>query len=512
MSDVQQRLGDLLRARAEQVAVTVDLDDVKRIDSVDLVLVDPLGANADGGAQPIERAARPTQRRSWTWSAAAAIVLVLGIALLTVPGRGDRDDALEPAASISMRFPSDDEQAQAVDVGVFMDDTVVQVSPAGHSVSLRRCRQQAAAGCGSGWAYVIRLAGSEQVSGGLLGEADPENLHLQLLDDRYFVAWEAHAAGQAPVTAWLIDASSGGVGRLTWRDEPTVVTSPDQRLLMCEESVTSFSMNCTSVRGPDAPDGGWQFIPASISMPSVVDVAAGTIQPLSLPDTAVSGLPVAQHGDGRIWVGTNPEGDRLGLAYSDDGGVTWIDAELPRALDATSTELEVTTPYGDDYLELAADGDRIAVARSWGGVDGVAGGGDIIVYVSEDAGRSWMAVSTNDMLANGAHLYVLADGRLVVMGSADHNARSLVASAGSNWTSLARVAVEFPDPGSTVDPKARFSVNSAGVASIASLGTPCDGADPCAGYTRDETEAARLDTFEFSTDLASWTPVPIPYP
>ena len=89
-----------------------------------------------------------------------------------------------------------------------------------------------------------------------------------------------------------------------------------------------------------------------------------------MPDDVGGRLSVAQHGTGRIWVGTDPDGDGLGLAYSDDGGATWSDVALPGQLRLRTED-----------AEIAADGDRVAVTSGW--VPTAA------VYVSDDAGRSW---------------------------------------------------------------------------------------------------------------------------
>ena len=98
-------------------------------------------------------------------------------------------------ASGVLTGPSADDVAQATDYDLYRDDfgETQQVSPAGNSVSLRRCRDSASATCGTGWAYITGVAGGGEVHGGLLGEASPVNLHLQLLDDRYFVASESSA-------------------------------------------------------------------------------------------------------------------------------------------------------------------------------------------------------------------------------------------------------------------------------------------------------------------------------
>ena len=428
-------------------------------------------------------------------------------------------------SAFSMTSPSADEEAQATDDDLYRDGNVgTQVSAAGNSVSLRRCRDSASATCGTGWAYVTEVAGGGEAHGGLLGEASAVNVHLQLLDDRYFVALESAPGTEAPARAWLIDAVSGQAGPLSWRDEPTTLHSPEQMLLLCEESYNSSATHCavsevwddtprveevgevssggTTVTQTSLVEGRYTFAPTEAGLPKVVDVRDGTIRPLAMPDNVVAGLPVAQHGTGRIWIGTDPDGDRLGLAYSDDGGATWNEVALPEQMRATSEELATSLlPYGDDFLEIAADGDRVAVAKSWGGDNNT-------VYVSNDTGQNWTA-ATSEPGGNGVHLYVLADGRLLVMGSMDNNPHELLASSGSDWAEVENVDVDFSDPGSLRD--RRFSVNGAGVAMIAWFIYPCDGAQPCPGYTQNE-DGAVLDTIDFSTDLTNWSTIQIPHP
>jgi hypothetical protein len=519
MNDVEQRLTDLLRARAERVRVTVELDDVKVAGPVDLVALErreqprdrqisedevaEFGASEGRADEPM----RGWPRRGLMRVAAAGIV-VFAIGLLAVAARQNRDsvptDTVAPAVPFVLVSPSTVEQSQATDVDLYRHgDVGIQISASGNFVSLRRCRESASATCGSGWAYVTRTAGDDQVQGGLLGEASPLNLHLQVLDDRHFVAWEAAANAQAPAKAWLIDAVTGQAGRLRWRDEPATLQSPDQKLLLCDESYSSLATHCAVVRGSDAADGGWRFSPTDGGLPKVVNLRDGTIRPLAMPDSVVAGLPVAQHGSNRIWIGTNAEGDRLGLAFSDDGGATWTDVQLPQPLRATSEELGTSlVPNGDDLLEIAADGDRIAVARSWGGDDN-------LVYVSDDAGTNW-TTANSEPDGNGVHLYVLLDGRLVVMGSVDPYPADLLVSTASDWAELEKVDIGFGDD--VLDDSKRLSVNSAGVATIASFATPCNGTSPCPGYTPNEAERSVLDTIDFSTDLANWSTIQIPRP
>lgn len=434
-------------------------------------------------------------RRRWMLMAAATIV-VFAIGLLALVGDYDPDSVQTDTvggSGFALTSPSAEDEAQATDYDLYWDgDVGTQVSAAGNSVSLRTCRDSASAVCGTGWAYVTEVAGGGEVHGGLLGEASasPVNLHLQLLDERYFVASESAPDAQAPSRAWLIDAVSGQAGVLSWRHEPTTLNSPEQKLLLCAESYSSLATYCAVVRGVDAADGGWQFAPTEGGLPKVVDVRDGTIRPLAMPDSVVAGLPVAQHGTGRIWIGTNTDGDRLGLAYSDDGGATWNEVALPEQMSATREELATSlVPYGDDLLEIAADGDRVAVAESWGGDNNT-------VYVSNDAGTGWTP-ATPEPGGNGVHLYVLADGRLVVMGSHDPYPRQVLASTGSDWTELESVDIGLAaEPGSLTDQ--RFSVNGAGVATIASY--------------IDDADSSTLDTIDFSTDLTNWSTIQIRNP
>ncbi|MFZ1490292.1 MAG: sialidase family protein [Ilumatobacteraceae bacterium] len=432
-------------------------------------------------------------RRRWMQVAAATIV-AFAIGLLALI-RDQGQDSVQPGAFsesvFAMTSPSAEEEAQATNDDLYRDgDVGTQVSATGNSVSLRTCRDSASATCGTDWAYVTVVAGGGEVHGGLLGEASPVNLHLQLLDDRYFVASESSPDAQAPARAWLIDAVSGRAGSLRWRDVPTTLNSPEQRLLLCGESYSSLATHCAVFRGPDAADGGWQFAPSDAGLAKVVNIRDGTIRPLAMPDSAVAGLPVAQHGSGRIWIGTDPDDDRLGLAYSDDGGATWNEVALPEQVSATSEELTTSLlPYGDDLLEIAADGDRVAVAESWEGDDNT-------VYVSNNAGTTW-TTAASEPTGNGVHLYVLADRRLVVMGSMDPYPSQVLASTGSDWTELESVSVEFAaEPGSLTD--LRFSVNRAGVAMIHSY--------------IDEADSSTLDTIDFSTDLTNWSTIQIRNP
>ena len=89
---------------------------------------------------------------------------------------------------------------------------------------------------------------------------------------------------------------------------------------------------------------------------------------MSVPEDATAALAIHQPGSGRIWIGTAPDGGDVGLAYTDDGGASWTDVELPEPLRRTSEELLVLG--SDDLLVVAASGDHVAVTEAWGGPAG----------------------------------------------------------------------------------------------------------------------------------------------
>lgn len=423
----------------------------------------------------------PSRRRPWPalLMAAAAVVVVIVIAVVTVRSGEftvsnrsyeSTDSSLELDAGDDPTFaaaieasgvltsPSADDVEQAMNSDLYGPNTgQTQVSAAGNYVSLRTCRStywtmlhiepspRCPAGFPAGWAYEASTADGVEVHHGLLGSA--KYLEVSVLDDRYFVVVEGEPDPQAPPTAWLIDALSGKVGPLRWRDTPTTLRSPAQALLLCE--------GCFP--------------------PWVVDARDGTIQPLAVPDDAAAGLPVAQHGTGRIWVGTEPDGGLFGLAYSDDGGETWTDVALPEQMAATS---------------IAADGDRVAVAFSWERETA-----RDKLYVSDDAGRSWIPVPFEPG-GNAARLFVLADGRLVLVWSLDYYAQQLLVSTGTDWAALQQLDPPFD---TTVGGGSRFSVNQAGGALITTRIT-------CSTCPGDVAEVdLELDvTIDFSVDLTNW--------
>jgi hypothetical protein len=305
-----------------------------------------------------------------------------------------------------------------------------------------------------------------------------------VLDDRYFVATESAPDTQAPPAAWLIDAVSGKAGALNWHDEPTTLRSPGQALLVCDEDEVRLG----------------QSYDRQCFLPRVVDARDGTIQPLAVPDHAVLRLPVAQHGDGRIWVGTAPDGDLLGLAFTDDGGETWTEVALPEQLRATSEELATSLSVGDKLLEIAADGDRVAVTYSWGWGDRETTRDEL--YLSDDAGRSWTTPTSSDPGGNGAHLYVLADGRLVLLWSTDAMPVQVLVSTGSDWAALEKVDAPWDED--SLD-YADFSVNRAGIAFSYSFFNPCEVVGAVCDFPAGTEEEYEWDiTIDFSTDLTNW--------
>ena len=158
---------------------------------------------------------------------------------------------------------------------------------------------------------------------GLLGIAD--DLVLSALDDRFFVASSVSLSQDPPSApaAWLIDSVTGQRGPLTWEDQPTTLDSAEQVLVLFP-SPNPIPFNT---------DSGERFLPR------VVDRRDWTIRPLTVPDDATAKLAIHQPGSGRIWIGTAPDGGEVGLAYTDDGGGSWTDVELPERLRRTSEGL-----------------------------------------------------------------------------------------------------------------------------------------------------------------------------
>lgn len=362
------------------------------------------------------------------------------------------------------------------------DSGSTQVSAADTFALLRQC--QPGYVCDAGWAYVTGTVDGNTLHYGVLGQAhDPE---VFVLDDRFFVAMESEPTLHPAPTAWLIDSSSGGYTELTWRDEPTTVSSPEQAVLIGDGnySVSRWVNLSRSSTGPMEP----------VSLPRVVDARDGTIRPLAVPDNAAASLPVIQHGQGRIWIGTAPGGRALeveelevvqvaGLAYSDDGGATWAEVTLPAQL------FESAEPRSDSRgASIAAEGDRIAVTAAW------SYNLERYVYISHDAGLTWSTVTiANPSKHNGAFLYVLADKRLLLMRSDDVYPAELLVSTDSDWTKL-----EQDLPATRAIKNKYVSVNRDGIVVMHFSESTFD--DGTIGNNPD----APPNRYRFSTDMTNW--------
>ena len=186
---------------------------------------------------------------------------------------------------------------------------------------------------------------------------------------------------------------------------------------------------------PATPAPSSLDVTTTLGRPAVDDLGATAtstvaIGPLTTPEDAVDLVTVAQRGIGRVWVATYSAEEGFGLAFSDDGGATWTRASLPDGVRATLD--------GPD-LALAADGDHVAVAV-WG-YDETDTVGDI-VYVSDDAGRTWTTSAfpaEHDGGVNSAKLDVLPDGRLTLVWYLDAFGQGMLVSTGSDWSRLQRV-------------------------------------------------------------------------
>ena len=454
--------------------------------------------------------AQPTPGRVWMLVTAAALIGIVVAAVVLVERPSDKSvlntdiptvNTLTPpdittaaggspfAAAIesagTLIKPSAAETATASDTSLYETDRgSTQVSGAANFAALRTCPtptflklgESSDQPCGRAWAYVTGSVDGSGVHRGVLGEADEPEVFV--LDDRFFVAMETSPGSQRTPTAWLIDSVSGGHGELTWRDEPTTVNSPEQALVISDGhgSVARWAQMSAAVDGR---------IP-ELFLPRVVDARDGTIRPLAVPDNASANLPVTQNGQGRIWIGTTLDGHKLGaedrdavqvagFAYSDDGGATWTEVTMPPRLFESE---RLATKYSSG-VSTAADGDHIAVTSAWSYND------ERYVYVSSDAGLNWSTVTVaNPSTYNGAHLYVLADKRLLLVRSNDPYAAQILASAGSDWTNLNEPQAIFPG-GNPV------SANRDGI-----LFKHYDDLSPSGGADRSQ--------FSFSTDLTKW--------
>jgi hypothetical protein len=413
-------------------------------------------------------------RRRWVASAAALIGAAAVIAGIFVVRSSD--DTRSPADQVEspLEEPSRDEVAAATNTGVYEPGNGPTEVTAGRSyVSLRRCEirrppyyeDRRPCDGPDGWAYATGSADAPGVHHGLLGSGllgTADDLVLSALDDRLFVASTASLAQDPPSAplAWLIDSVTGQRGQLTWRDEPTTLNAPEQVLVL----------------------SGRHFLPR------VVDRRDWTLRPLSVPEDATAALAIHQPGSGRIWIGTAPEGGHVGLAYTDDGGATWTDVELPSPVRPTSAELVASqAPGSDDLLVVAATGDHVAVTDAWGGATKV--------FVSADAGETWNTVGLDPADGNGRKLYVLSDGRLMVVLSVDNYARGvLVSTSASDWSHL-----EGSD----------YSGFQSGFLAASDSTVDVDQHGLVVHYDRDLCDGEGLvPSVSFSTDLTDWWTIP----
>jgi hypothetical protein len=373
-----------------------------------------------------------------------------------------------PIAAPETRFASVLENPAAAEIELAGDENVyrpgygpTEVSGARTYVSLRTCNWVAEPCTGPrGWAYVVGSAESAMVNTGVLGSAD--ELVLSAIDDRLFVASETAVPNSQPAPrAWLIDSVTGQRGALTWQDEPTTLKSADQSLVM-------FPLNTQP----------YFRAPSTSFLPRVVDARDGTISPLNVPAHASAVLQIHQPGSGRIWIGTARDGGDAGLAYTDDGGATWTDVELPETLRQASEEL-LGRPYFEG-LTLAATGDRIAVSVALC----ASGCSDNRLFTSADAGATWVGVDPPPNSGNYRELFVLQDRLVYALNFDPYLAILLESGPSSDWSEL-QMAEGYSSL--QTQPRADFGVGQRGIASLY-------------GFTQDPP-------MSFSTDLIDWWPI-----
>jgi hypothetical protein len=393
------------------------------------------------------------------------------------------EPAPEPTAESPLEEAPRDEVAAASNAAVYqLGDGSTEVTANGSWVSLRRCSigvppsyyERRPCDGPDGWAYVTGSVDTPGVHYGLLGTGllgSVDDLVLSALDERLFVASVA-SSSQDPSSApeaWLIDSVTGHRGLLTWQEEPTTLNTPERVLVLFPAP-------------KPIPPGGTRFLPR------VVDRRDWTVRPLRVPEDATAALAIHQPGSGRIWIGTAPEGGHVGLAYTDDGGASWTDVELPSSLRPTSAELVASeaAPGSEQLLVVAATGQHVAVTNAWGGASDV--------FVSADAGETWHTVVLDPADGNGRRLYVLADGRLMVVLSFDvFTIGVLVSSSPSDWSQLDASAFGF-DPGVLAQVHSSVDVSQQGLV---------------VHHERDSCDNAQLGMpLRFSTDLTDWWMIP----
>ena len=188
-------------------------------------------------------------------------------------GRNADPSFAEAIASAGVLIkPSAEEIAAASDASLCQRGTSwAQVSAAANFASLQECAGS------TGWAYVTGSVDDGEVHHGLLGAANEPEVFV--LDDRFFVALESSPGVKGAPTAWLIDSVSGGQAELSWRDEPTTVSSRAQALVVSEgpESVSPLRVDRSA-----SP---------ALGLPRVVDGRDGTIRPLAVPDNTSAIFP-----------------------------------------------------------------------------------------------------------------------------------------------------------------------------------------------------------------------------
>jgi hypothetical protein len=258
----------------------------------------------------------------------------------------------------------------------------------------------------------------------------------------------------APSAAWLIDSLTGQRGALRWVNEPTVIDSPEQVLVL-------------PALHPTRP--GQQFLPR------VVDRRDWTIRPLRVPDDATTAVVIHQPVSGRIWVGTAPAGGNVGLAYTDDGGSSWTDVQLPGPLRNPSELIP------ENRVVVATTGDNVAVAPRFNPMV------DQRLFVSADAGETWDVVPVDREQGNGQLLFVMDERLVFAVGDDFAFGVLFVSNSDSDWSQLDRVE-DPPDsayPATSTFNKG-FSVGQRGIASLYRSG----------------------DQPIFSTDLNDWWSIP----
>jgi len=351
------------------------------------------------------------------------------------------------------------------EVDLASDETVyrpgygpTEVTRARTHVSLRTCNWVSEPCSGPrNWSYVAGSADDPDAHTGLLGSAD--DLALSAVDDRLFVASELLAPNSQEVpVAWLIDSVTGQRSVLTWQDDPTTLDSPNKTLVLFP--VNSQPYFRTPPRG---------------FLPRVVDNSEGTIRLLNVPGHASTAVQIhqAQSGSGRIWIGTARDDGYAGLAYTDDGGTSWTDVELPEQLRPTSEELSQGPYY--EGLTVAATGDHVAVAVAL--CASVCP--DNRLFTSADAGTTWVGDEPPPDSGNFRELFVLGDRLVYAMSFDSYLAVLLVSGPTSDWSALHIVEGVADRSG-----RADFGIGQSGIASLY-------------GFSQG-------DPLTFSTDLTDW--------